>query len=536
MGALTENRKRRLAVDLHSSPHPVFDLAASPPSKKAKLPSAPADPCPLIPKAPVAAKPGPTVRRFPPATPLPRPVHAPQRILRAFGIGSVDPSRSRFPSSSSRPERHAEMGNLVARFLHGRKAATFTPWRTGKREDTSVHSRGSRAAEDNEGSVEGLGLDQYVKLVNSVQDGNLVNSDLGSVKSMFSPSPSGLSDSIVTQKPDETPNFHIVNRKVDDARKLVLESTQVQEVNAAAKSLDHKEEKAEVKSPYYKELYAESVKRHDSKLRTLDLEVELAEKKISSFRLVHQEQEKKSRTDFDEVFLPLTDEEEEDVYHALNGRNRRELLIVHEPSNIEITRDVLLCLSCKAWLNDEVINLYLELLKEREKRDPRKFLKCHFFNTFFYKKLISGRNGYDYKAVRRWTSQKKLGYNLMECDKIFVPIHKEVHWCLAVIDVKEKKFQYLDSLGGIDKTVLRKLAKYLMDEVKDKCGNQIDTSSWKLEIVDDLPKQKNGWDCGMFMLKYTDFYSRGLSLCFSQENMQYFRKRTAKEILRLRAD
>lgn len=40
-----------------------------------------------------------------------------------------------------------------------------------------------------------------------------------------------------------------------------------------------------------------------------------------------------------------------------------------------------------AFLYFQVINLYLELLKEREKRDPKKFLKCHFFNTFFYKKV-----------------------------------------------------------------------------------------------------------------------------------------------------
>ena len=31
--------------------------------------------------------------------------------------------------------------------------------------------------------------------------------------------------------------------------------------------------------------------------------------------------------------------------------------------------------------------MYLELLKERELREPNKFLKCHFFNTFFYKKV-----------------------------------------------------------------------------------------------------------------------------------------------------
>ena len=35
----------------------------------------------------------------------------------------------------------------------------------------------------------------------------------------------------------------------------------------------------------------------------------------------------------------------------------------------------------------QVINLYLDLLKERELREPSKFLKCHFFNTFFYKKV-----------------------------------------------------------------------------------------------------------------------------------------------------
>ncbi|PWA99717.1 ubiquitin-like-specific protease ESD4 [Artemisia annua] len=44
------------------------------------------------------------------------------------------------------------------------------------------------------------------------------------------------------------------------------------------------------------------------------------------------------------------------------------------------------------------------------------------------------------------------------------------------------------------------------------------------------------YDCGMFMIKYIDFYSRDVGLCFSQDDMPYFRKRTAKEIFRLRAN
>lgn len=152
------------------------------------------------------------------------------------------------------------------------------------------------------------------------------------------------------------------------------------------------------------------------------------------------------------------------------------------------------------------------------------------------KKLISGRSGYDYKSVRRWTTERKLGYFLRECDKIFVPIHKEIHWCLAIINVKDQKFQYLDSLGGFDTHVLKVLARYFMDEVKDKSGDHIDVGSWKQEFVEDLPEQENGWDCGVFMIKYADFYSRGLGLHFNQEHMPYFRLRTAKEILRLKAE
>ncbi|XP_038723852.1 ubiquitin-like-specific protease 1A isoform X1 [Tripterygium wilfordii] len=184
----------------------------------------------------------------------------------------------------------------------------------------------------------------------------------------------------------------------------------------------------------------------------------------------------------------------------------------------------------------QVINLYFELLKEREMREPEKFLRCHFFNTFFYKKLISGRSGFEYSAVKRWPTAKRLGYGLIECDKIFVPIHNEIHWCLAVINKKDEKFQYLDSLGGKDQNVLRVLAKYFVEEVKDKSGQDVDVSYWEQQVVEDLPEQENGFDCGMFMIKYADFYSRGPGLCFNQEHMPYFRRRTAKEILNLRAD
>ncbi|KAM7463075.1 hypothetical protein LguiA_031196 [Lonicera macranthoides] len=278
----------------------------------------------------------------------------------------------------------------------------------------------------------------------------------------------------------------------------------------------------------------DSAKKSDEKLSNLSLQIKYQE----SIRSTHLITPAKKREEYSvsEPFVPLSDDEEAEVARAFSSPNRRMILVTHENSNIEITVEKLRCLRPRAWLNDEVINVYLELLKEREKREPLKYLKCHFFSTFFYKKLFSGRNSYDFKSVKRWTTQRKLGYCLRDCDKIFVPIHKEVHWCLAVINNKDKKFQYLDSLKGVDRQVMKVLARYFVDEVKDKSGRDIDVNSWKQEYVQDLPDQENGYDCGMFMIKYADFYSRDIGLCFKQEHMPYFRLRTAKEILRLTAE
>ncbi|CAH9129781.1 unnamed protein product [Cuscuta epithymum] len=291
--------------------------------------------------------------------------------------------------------------------------------------------------------------------------------------------------------------------------------------------------------PVYKRLLNDVNKNYkDSTFSTLKFQIELHEKQLQTHQLLRKPKKPEELIEdvITEPFAPLTDEENAEVAHAFSGSNRRKVLVTHHNSNIDITGTLLQCLEPGKWLNDEVINVYLELLKERETREPHKFLKCHFFNTFFYKKLISGKTGYNYQSVRRWTSKRKLGYCIFECDKIFVPVHKEIHWCLAVINRKDKKFQYLDSLRGSDSNVLKALARYYVDEVKDKSGEDIDVNSWDRELVEDLPEQQNGFDCGMFMIKYADFYSRNIGLCFNQEHMPYFRVRTAKEILRLKAD
>ncbi|KAK1664766.1 hypothetical protein QYE76_052925 [Lolium multiflorum] len=475
MGALTDSRKR-VSADHHRPPSPT------PPSKRPKFaPHLPtSSPPPLhsssshLPSPPSSPAPGPTASTS--SSPSP----------------SLPHQRRRFPPSRPPPRNYHAPQHRSRAFRRG-----------------NIRSNSNNPSRDSSSPPpQDRGLDQYVELVKSVD----------------------------RHPPPPTPSAADAPRGPEGAAEVItIDDREDIEQDDDKDEEDELEAKVVVGKPLYKELHEASNRQHDSRIRENKFEVRLTEKE----RLGHEQLKEvlpritPNKKVVPEPFVPLTAEDEDRVRHALGGRKRRETLSVHEPSNIVITREILQCLNDKDWLNDEVINLYLELLKERELKEPNKFVKCHFFNTFFYKKLING--GYDYKAVRRWTTKRKLGYDLIDCDKIFVPIHKEVHWCLAVINIRDKKFQYLDSLGSMDTKALKLLARYLVDEVKDKNSNEIDVLSWKQEGVQNLPLQENGWDCGMFMLKYIDFYSRDMDLIFGQKDMPYFRRRTAKEILDLRA-
>lgn len=448
-------------------------------------------------------------------TPIKREIHAPCRRLRRGSNLKSD-----------------KMGNFLTQQYDRAKRSAFETLRYVKKDKEVINIDDDEICEEGvseDSSVKELGTGVDAKTGLASGSGSQWKESNGVVEIMDNP------DAVK----DMDRNFQVLSSSVvtvSDGVKLKVENA---EKMLDTLSLSSKFDSASTSSsvPPYKKLLGSAEKRNDH-LKRLQFHIEYTEKRRETQHLLRpQKKEEYVKEDvITEPFMLLDEEEEAEVSRALSNSSRRKVLAKHENSNIDITGEILQCLRPGAWLNDEVINVYLELLKERERREPKKFLKCHFFNTFFYKKLISNKGDYNYQSVKRWTSQRKLGYCLFECDKIFVPIHKQVHWCLAVINKKDEKFQYLDSLGGTDQQVLEVLARYFIDEVKDKNGKYIDINSWKLEFVEDLPEQENGFDCGMFMLKYADFYSRDIGLCFSQEHMPYFRSRTVKEILRLKAE
>jgi sentrin-specific protease 1 len=103
------------------------------------------------------------------------------------------------------------------------------------------------------------------------------------------------------------------------------------------------------------------------------------------------------------------------------------------------------------------------------------------------------------------------------------------------------------------------LARYIADEAQHKRQETLDVSAWPLLAPSDIPEQKNGCDCGVFMLKYADWLvraprqaatccaaclaqqrrllyrarqARKADFSFTQRDMAYFRKRIVAEVRR----
>lgn len=220
-------------------------------------------------------------------------------------------------------------------------------------------------------------------------------------------------------------------------------------------------------------------------------------------------------------FPELTEDMEVEINRVLRGSNPHEVL--SEGFGLSLTRKDLQTLSNLNWLNDEVINFYMNLLVERSK-DPS-LPSVNTFNTFFFPKL----RGSGYSAVRRWT--KKM--DIFSGDILLVPVHLGVHWCLSVVDFRKKAVLYFDSMGGNNDEACRILFEYLQQESKDKKGKEMDTSGWSLHSKkrNEIPQQMNGSDCGMFTCKYADYITKDKPITFTQKHMPYFRRKMVWEIV-----
>ncbi|XP_074490974.1 uncharacterized protein LOC141767510 [Sebastes fasciatus] len=167
------------------------------------------------------------------------------------------------------------------------------------------------------------------------------------------------------------------------------------------------------------------------------------------------------------------------------------------------------------WLNDQIINMYGELIMEATQQ------KVHFFNSFFHKQLVAK----GYEGVKRWTKKVDLFSKWL----LLFPIHLEIHWSLITVTMATKTISYYDSQGIVFRHTTDNIMKYLQSEAREKQQTAFQ-KGWKITIIKGIPQQKNDSDCGVFVLEYCRCLSVKQPLLFSQEDMPRIRKRIHKEL------
>lgn len=151
--------------------------------------------------------------------------------------------------------------------------------------------------------------------------------------------------------------------------------------------------------------------------------------------------------------------------------------VVVNAFSVQLRGEHVQCFRDRAWMNDESINMFFELLRERGERYAAARLasaaagaaggcaptaaaiksvvtsatviepRCIFFSSFFFFKLAGTLRGYQYTNVKLWTRRLKPSI-FTAFDLVLIPLHVDSnHWVLAVIDMRSRLIQYWDSLS-----------------------------------------------------------------------------------------
>ncbi|KAK2964224.1 putative Sentrin-specific protease 1 [Blattamonas nauphoetae] len=154
--------------------------------------------------------------------------------------------------------------------------------------------------------------------------------------------------------------------------------------------------------------------------------------------------------------------------------------------------------------------------------------RVHIFNSFFFSKLTQQSDaGYDYASVRRWTRRVDLfgstdisvptasgsaTVSVPLFDKLIVPVNRNKHWTLAVINLRMRRLEYFDSMGFPGVFVLAKLRRWMNDESMDKKKQPFDFTGWVEYRPQTMPRQHNGSDCGVYAMMMCEHITRQTTL------------------------
>lgn len=189
-------------------------------------------------------------------------------------------------------------------------------------------------------------------------------------------------------------------------------------------------------------------------------------------------------------------------------------------------------------LNDEIIN-GVGVLLQRTFGNNHSF---HIVSSYFFSHCLT-EGMYDYSKVRTWMKTS----DVLKCEFLIFPRNHSFHWTVIFVDMVNHRIWNLDSLAKMKKD--KEKVKEAVDEDKEFLTNVIlkwlvdkhadekepfDSKVWTVHRTpDNLPRQNNGVDCGVFVCCYMFFLCHGVIPTvtdFNQYNMPILRKLLARWI------
>jgi Ulp1 family protease len=191
--------------------------------------------------------------------------------------------------------------------------------------------------------------------------------------------------------------------------------------------------------------------------------------------------------------------------------------------------DLMTCYKPMAWLNDEIINGYLELIVAYLRRisgntGRNQKPRYHAFSTFFFSNLRQK----GYAGVAKWATRAKIGgEGLLNVDTVFIPVHNSAHWTLMVVKPSIRTIEHFDSLGSLSPAYVALAKGWLRGEL----GQLYVDEEWSV-LPSISPQQDNGSDCGVFLLSTAKSVAVGLEpLSYGATDISLLRQKIVAELM-----
>ena len=195
-------------------------------------------------------------------------------------------------------------------------------------------------------------------------------------------------------------------------------------------------------------------------------------------------------------------------------------------------------LAPKKWLNDDVINNYFAIIVagvNATSNTKGGMKSIGALNSGFMVNLYWKNQKYLYDNVDRLKMSHVAGKGqLFNLSVVYVPINvKDIHWILAEIHMELKVVSIYDSLGERNDEHIGLIFKFMQDEYKMTYDSEMNLDEWSIVSygMEEIPKQANGYDCGVFVCMFLFLLANRYAIVLNQDDADLFRMHIAVSIV-----